>query len=81
MAVPKQKRSKRRTGQQQAANMKITPQTLTKCSQCGESKRQHVVCHVCGYYGGKKVLEIESKLDKKLKKEQKAKAKEEKKED
>lgn len=73
MAVPKKKTSKRRSGNRTSANMKASNIVLTKCSQCGEPKKQHVACHVCGFYGGKKVLDIESKLDKKIRKEQKAK--------
>lgn len=77
MAVPKRKTSKRRSGNRTSANMKATKVVLTKCMQCGELKQQHIACQVCGFYGGKKVLDIESKLDKKIRKEQKAKSKEE----
>lgn len=76
MAVPKKKTSKRRTRNRASANLKVTPVILGKCSQCGELKKQHMVCGFCGYYAGKKVLNIESKLDKKLKKAAKAKEKE-----
>ncbi len=78
MAVPKKKMSKRRSGMRKAVNNKIKPIMMTKCSKCGEPKKAHVVCINCGYYGDKKVLDIETKLDKKIKKEQKAKEKEEK---
>ncbi len=77
MAVPKQKTSKRRTRNRRAANMKAKPVLLTKCPKCGEPKRAHVVCGFCGEYKGKKILNVESKLDKKIKREQKQKAKEE----
>ena len=78
MAVPKQKTSKRRTRNRRAANMKVDPVMLTKCPKCGEPKRSHVVCNFCGEYKGKKILNVESKLDKKVKREQKRKAKEDK---
>jgi ribosomal protein L32 len=42
---------------------------LSKCPKCGEPKKNHVACGFCGYYGDKKVLDVETKLDKKLKKE------------
>ncbi len=71
MAVPKKKTSKRRSRNRRAANMRVAPILLTKCPKCGEPKRSHVVCDNCGFYKGKKVLEIETKLDKKLKKEEK----------
>ncbi len=74
MAVPKKKTSKRKSKTRRAANMKVKPIMLTKCPKCGEPKKAHVVCSFCGYYKGKKVLDIESKLDKKLKKEKKQEA-------
>lgn len=74
MAVPKKKTSKRRSGQRSAANMGVTPVAMTKCSKCGEPKRTHVVCGFCGYYRGKKVVDVKTALDKKLKKENKAEA-------
>jgi large subunit ribosomal protein L32 len=74
MAVPKKKTSKRRSRNRRAANMKLSPILLTKCSKCGEPKKAHVVCTVCGFYKDKKVLDVETKLDKKLKKESKQKA-------
>lgn len=73
MAVPKRKTSKRRTRNRRAANTKLDPVVLVKCSKCGEPKRAHIVCSVCGFYKDKKVLDIETKLDKKLKKENKQK--------
>lgn len=71
MAVPKKKTSKRRSGMRSAANLKVKTIALTKCPKCGEPKRTHVVCAFCGYYRDKKVLNVQSKLDKKLKKESK----------
>lgn len=71
MAVPKRKTSKRRSKNRRAANTKIEPIVLVKCPKCGKPKRAHVVCSFCGFYKGKKIIEVESKLDKKLKKENK----------
>ena len=31
------------------------------CSNCGEAVRPHHVCPNCGYYKGKKVLDVKSK--------------------
>lgn len=73
MAVPKKKTSKSKSKSRRAANTKLTPVVLTKCPKCGEPKRAHLVCSFCGYYKGKKILDIESKLDKKLKKAEKNK--------
>lgn len=74
MAVPKKKTSKRRSANRRSANMKIDPIVLTKCPKCGEPKRAHIVCQACGTYKGKQVIEVETKLDKKLKRESKQQA-------
>ena len=36
---------------------------LSICSNCGEVKRPHVVCHACGFYSGKQRLEMKSNVD------------------
>lgn len=70
MAVPKKKTSKRRTGMRFNAK-KVSGISVANCQKCGEIVKPHTACQFCGYYGGKKVLDIETKLDKKLKKEDK----------
>jgi len=74
MAVPKKKTSKRRTSNRLNAK-KVNPVYLSKCPKCGEPQKSHVACGFCGYYGERKVLDIESRLDKKLRKQEKAKEK------
>lgn len=74
MAVPKKKTSKRRTGMRTNAK-KTGPIYLTKCTKCGEPIKSHTACAFCGYYGKKKVLDIKTKLDKKVKKEEKSEEK------
>jgi len=69
MAVPKRKKSKRRTRQGRAHHAVSAP-TLSKCSKCGEEIMPHNACQTCGYYGDKKVIDVETKLDKKLKKKE-----------
>ncbi len=60
MAVPKRKLSKRRKrlrrGHDKAANVATQP-----CSRCGAPKLSHRICPSCGYYAGKKRLEVEDK--------------------
>jgi large subunit ribosomal protein L32 len=72
MAVPK-KRKTSSQGKQKRSHDALVKIQLTKCPKCGEAVLPHTACQVCGYYGEKKVLDVESKLDKKLKKEEKAK--------
>ena len=57
MAVPKRRTSKRK---KRARNThKAAPiMALQKCPRCGSMKRPHRVCLECGYYAGKKVLDI-----------------------
>jgi large subunit ribosomal protein L32 len=58
MAVPKRRTSKSRKrlrrGHHAAAS--VRPQA---CPRCSSPKLAHRVCDSCGYYGGKKVVEVE----------------------
>lgn len=58
MAVPKRRTSKSRKrlrrGQHSAAGLALQP-----CPRCSSPKLPHRVCASCGYYAGKKRLEIE----------------------
>lgn len=58
MAVPKRKLSKSRKrlrrGQDRAVVMATQP-----CPRCDSPKLPHRVCPTCGYYRGKKMVEVE----------------------
>jgi large subunit ribosomal protein L32 len=56
MAVPKKNQSNQRT-RKRRANWKGSLQTLTKCTNCGETHRPHNVCGSCGYYNGKQFIQ------------------------
>ncbi len=47
---------------------------FAKCENCKELKRHHTVCSSCGFYRGKKVLDLIKKMEKKQKKEKAKKA-------
>lgn len=47
---------------------------FAKCENCKELKRRHMVCSSCGFYRGKKVLDLIKKIEKKQKKEKAKKA-------
>jgi large subunit ribosomal protein L32 len=64
MALPKRRHSKAR-GRKRRTHWKVNPLNLIPCPQCKNLKVPHRVCPVCGYYNGKKVLEIEVKEKKK----------------
>lgn len=76
MAVPKKRKTSSQAKQKRShdALVKIN---LVKCGKCGELLLPHTACTVCGYYNDKKVLDVESKLDKKLRKDAKKKEKSE----
>ncbi len=83
MAVPKKRTSKSRQLRRRAQIFLKEP-VLVKCQKCGRPTLPHRACPFCGYYKGKEVVDVLTKLDKKERKkrekEMKMKEKEEKKE-
>jgi len=75
MAVPKKRKTSSR-GKQGRAHKNVVAPSLGKCPRCGSTKISHTACEVCGYYGDKKVLSIETKLEKAAKKKAKSAEKE-----
>ena len=47
---------------------------FAKCDNCGVLKKGHTVCAACGFYRGKKILDLVKKTEKKQKKEKAKKA-------
>ena len=68
MAVPKRRRSSS-ASRQRRMHIFINPAAFTLCKKCGKSIRPHIVCPHCGFYKGKEVVNVLSKLDKKEKKQ------------
>lgn len=66
MAHPKRKHSKQR-GRKRRTHYKLKLPLLVECKQCRRDKPAHMVCPFCGYYGGKEVIQIRSREDKKKK--------------
>lgn len=58
--VPKKKVSKSHRDIRRAAVSTLTAPTLTKCANCGTMIPPHTVCDSCGYYAGKKILEVKA---------------------
>lgn len=56
MAVPKRRVSKARRDKRRSSVWKMSAPELQKCPNCGEYKRTHRVCAVCGYYNGRQVV-------------------------
>lgn len=59
MAVPKRKTSKSRRDKRRT-HYKAKAPAVAVCSNCGEPVRPHHVCDKCGFYSGKKILELET---------------------
>ncbi len=72
MAVPKQRKTKSKRDQRRMHIFLASP-FLATCPKCGKATKQHTMCHNCGYYKGKEVVNVMKKLEKK---ERKAKEKE-----
>jgi large subunit ribosomal protein L32 len=58
MAVPKRRTSKARKRKRRSHHA-LSPPTLAECPQCKQQKEPHRVCPNCGYYGEKKILDVE----------------------
>lgn len=66
MALPKRRHSKSRT-RKRRTHHKLDRPLLFTCSQCKKQKLPHQICPYCGYYKGKKVVEIKEKKKKQKK--------------
>jgi len=44
---------------------------LGTCSNCGKAKQTHLVCVSCGFYNGRKVIDVVKKVEKKQAKKKK----------
>ena len=45
---------------------------VSKCANCGEAHRSHAICMKCGWYNGRKVLDVTAKAMAKSKKKAEA---------
>lgn len=57
MANPKNRHSKTRRDMRRT-HWKLTLPNLSTCPQCHEPKVPHRICANCGYYAGRKVMEV-----------------------
>jgi len=67
MAVPKQHRSKSRQGQRRMHIYLNAVSTIT-CSKCSKAVLPHTMCENCGFYRGKEMIDVLTKLTKKERK-------------
>jgi len=75
MAVPKQRHTRSRRNKRRM-HIFAKPPTLTICPKCKAPVRPHTVCLNCGYYKGREVIDVLSKLTKKEKKQREKEIKE-----
>lgn len=57
MGVPKRKTSRARRDKRRT-HKKLKMPNITLCPQCQEAKLPHRVCPNCGFYEGRKILEV-----------------------
>ncbi len=57
MAHPKRRTSKSRRDKRRT-HYKMRVPTVVPCPQCNLPKETHVACPHCGYYNGRKVIDV-----------------------
>jgi large subunit ribosomal protein L32 len=63
MALPGKRHPRALTHKRRSAWMsRLKPAQLVKCPKCATPKLPHIVCKVCGYYKGAKVLDVKHKV-------------------
>lgn len=67
MTVPP-KRASSRARKTRASHFALKLKKTGKCPKCQKPILAHTVCKNCGFYKGRDVLQLQSKLDKKAKK-------------
>jgi len=58
MAHPKRRQSKARSAKRRTHYKASAPSVVT-CPNCSAAKQPHVVCHTCGYYNGRRVIDVD----------------------
>lgn len=58
MAVPRGKISRQRRDKRRSSVWKLSLPGVTKCPKCGQPVLSHRACRACGYYNGRKVMEV-----------------------
>ena len=61
MPLPKRKQSKWHRAQRRHANWSLSAPAMSTCSRCKAAKLPHNVCPSCGFYQGRKVIEVKER--------------------
>ena len=65
MSVPKRRQSKTRRNKRRSHHHLTAPH-LHQCSNCGKAVVSHQACPNCGYYRGRQVLAVKTKIDRRF---------------
>ncbi|MCK4574705.1 MAG: 50S ribosomal protein L32 [candidate division Zixibacteria bacterium] len=57
MPLPKRRHSRTR-GRKRRTNWKISMPSVGDCPHCHQPKMPHHICTHCGYYNGRKIIEV-----------------------
>lgn len=68
MAVPKHRHTKSKRNKVRM-HLYIRPSVLALCKKCKRKVLPYTVCQNCGYYKGREIIDVLSKLTKKEKKQ------------
>ena len=61
--MPHPKKRKTKSGRnQRRSHHALKSFSLIKCKKCGKPSKSHYICPECGYYNGKKMVDISKKL-------------------
>lgn len=66
--VPK-KRHTKSSRNQRRMHLFLAKPTLATCPKCGKPVKSHIACPACGFYKGKEVIDVLSKLDRRARRE------------
>ncbi|CAB4691875.1 MAG: 50S ribosomal protein L32 [Actinobacteria bacterium] len=58
MAVPKKKKSKMKTHSHRAGSWRLKAPSRSTCPRCAAAKLPHTVCHTCGWYKNRVVIDV-----------------------
>jgi len=58
MPLPKRKTSHAHTARRRAANFKLTLPNVDNCPRCHEPRLPHHVCPACGFYKGRRIVDV-----------------------
>lgn len=57
MAVAQRRTSKSRRNMRRSHHALKVP-TVTACPKCGKPLKPHTICKACGFYNGKKIINV-----------------------